>query len=247
MRRTALSCLSVALWLAVAPAWAGEPRAVLVAPERLPAGSMVFLDLSGSSFDADAEGPLLELETIASPGTAPRPAVVLYDHAGRPVYGLLPPGEPGLYRFGLHAGGTVEGRSRVVWRHAYADVAVGESPAPTPTPDPTPPPVPGPTPPDRVTGKLWLSYVVPPAATPPEAALRTDAALRKALDGLDAEWRTYRSDEADIARLGLSRYVEAGLPRVIVQDEEGKVIRSIEKPDAEAVLVVVKGLRGVEP
>lgn len=121
-------------------------------------------------------------------------------------------------------------------------------PIPTPTPDPEPapsppvPPDPGPAP---VAGTLHASYVVAPDASPADAAVRTHPNLRTALASLDATWRTYRSDEADVASLNFGPTISAtGLPCLIVQDRAGKVVAAVKGPTARQVIEAILRLRG---
>lgn len=153
-------------------------------------------------------------------------------------------GPPGVY----HVVATWFADHKVS-QHVHT-VTIGPAPPtpppvpPTPPPTPDPPPTPGPTP-IPASDRLWVSYVVPPDATPAQAAIRTSAPLRTALAGLNAEWRTYRSDEEDIARLGLSRSVaKLGPPCCVVQAPDGRVVAELAAPDRTAILSAVQDLRG---
>jgi hypothetical protein len=124
---------------------------------------------------------------------------------------------------------------------------------PWPAPAPAPPaPEPEPTP--VVTGRLWVSYVVPPDATPAQAAIRTDPMLRATLKGLDAEWLTYTVGEEDLPRLRLQAAVDAtGAPCAIIQGSltsstatgpEKPIIERIPSPTREQIVSAVRRLRG---
>jgi hypothetical protein len=62
--------------------------------------------------------------------------------------------------------------------------------------------------------------------TPAQAAVRTDAGLRKALAAKDVAWRTYQSDQAEIDALKLRPWLDkgGGLPAVVIQGQDGKVL-----------------------
>ena len=113
-----------------------------------------------------------------------------------------------------------------------------------PWPDPTPPPAPAPVDPVE-TGPLWVSYVVPPDASPAAASLRTSATLRETLAGLDCQWRTYTSTEEDVARLNLDGVAsEVGLPVVIIQRQTGEIVARLPSPTEVSVSEAVRKLRG---
>jgi outer membrane biosynthesis protein TonB len=143
------------------------------------------------------------------------------------------------------------------WLVVTVPVEPDPAPVPTPTPAPTPAPTPVPTPPPEpppapapvpVTGKLWVSYVVDAAkVTPAQAAVRTDAGLRKALAAKDVAWRTYQSDQAEIDALKLRPWLDraGGLPAVVIQDSTGKVLDAVPAKDASAVVDAVSKWRAL--
>jgi hypothetical protein len=120
-------------------------------------------------------------------------------------------------------------------------------PDPTPPPGPVPPPVPpGPEPTPVAAGHLVASYILPTAPTAAQAALRTDPSLRAALKALDTSWFTYQQDEEDVDSLGLAPLARTlGVPCVIVQSADGKVVAELKAPlSADSVAATIRQLRG---
>jgi hypothetical protein len=118
---------------------------------------------------------------------------------------------------------------------------VDPTPGPGPTPGPTPPPAPTPV----VEGPLWVSYVVDAQdVTVEQSAIRSDPTLRAELRKLDATFRTYQNDEAEVANLRLPKYFAGKLPALIVQDQKGMVVSAERVGGAAEILTKVKAYRG---
>ncbi len=134
------------------------------------------------------------------------------------------------------------------------DVSIGPvPPVPPPVPpgpDPRPPIPPGPEPKPPtpvVTGKIWASYVIDTATvTAPQAAMRTSVTLISALKSLDTTWRTYESDDPQLATLHLDTAAANKYPAVILQGPDGKLLSVLPSPSETAVTAAVKTLRGAK-
>jgi hypothetical protein len=236
---------AVVLLVMTSAAAADSPKAVIVGPETVPAGSVLYLDASASV----SEKPIVW--QVKRGGAL---ALIPLDSGGRSgIYAIAPNPPPGRYLITAKARGTTVRPDDVSEAEADADIDVIEvevlAPAPAPRPNPgpdpqPPPPTPGPPP---VAGKLWVIYVVDAAnPTPADAAVRTDPTLRSTLPGMDASWRTYQSGEEDLARLNYQQHVaKLGLPCAFVVDAKGNYVSGAKAPKASEVLALVKQARGV--
>ena len=131
---------------------------------------------------------------------------------------------------------------RVVFSHAGFTYFVGKSsgsviaieqggvrPVPPPVPDENEKPQP-------VSGIKWLSVVVD-ESKPEQQAWRTDPEIRKLLESRGIQYRSYTAGEVDIDRLGFQQTVgQIGLPTVILQDQAGKIVKSVS-PKTKADLI----------
>jgi hypothetical protein len=162
---------------------------------------------------------------------------------GRRFYFVGPPGRYTVRALTDEGGKKDQGRATVVILPP-GPVPPPPNPTPGPTPGPTPPVPPGPTP--IVSGPLWVNYIVEDATlTPQIAGVGESTNFRRGLVGLDATWRAYLDNEEDPARLGLLAPARAaGLPCVLIQAQDGRLVGTITNPTEDAILAAVKRLRG---
>jgi len=175
---------TVGLVLLASPAWAVEPKAVIVGPTSTKVGRTVFLNASTSAFDAQYPLKWLPLgnpgeNRIEGQAADPGGQVILFDQNGKANAVLAYTSErPGTFDFALIAKGKPEGSDT-----AEADVLIVRlkvepegvtPPAPTPTPGPAPNPTPSPTP-----------TPAPPNPGPAPNPTPTNAWLGIVRDGID--------------------------------------------------------------
>lgn len=111
---------------------------------------------------------------------------------------------------------------------------VGPGPAPPP---PKPPEPPTPTP---VEGVLWVSVIVD-SSDPKQAALRTHDAVRSLAKPGAVNLRTYSHEDPALVSVKLSPYVtQHGMPTLVIQDNNGKVLSSGKTADAAGIVSEVK-------
>lgn len=235
--------LLLALLLICSPAFAAEPKAVISGPTTATVGQSVLLDVGGSSTDADFP---LQVE-VAGEGEF-RPTLRLwYDAAGKPGLAVLTAPRPGNYTVVVVAIGKPEGAQLNVTRIAAWPIAVdpiAPPPKPDPEPGPKPPdPEPGPSP---VAGKLWGVLILPDLPSPSEAALRTDAEVRKAFAEVNTTFRSYLASEQEVQGAGYKASITSagGAPAVVWIAEGGKVVKTTAKASKDAILADLKALRG---
>jgi hypothetical protein len=106
--------------------------------------------------------------------------------------------------------------------------------------NPEPPPPKPPEPPTPVEGVLWVSVIVD-ASDPKQAALRTHDAVRGLAKPGAINLRTYSHDDPALVSVKLAPYVtQHGMPTLIVQDNNGKVLSSGKAADAAGIVSEVK-------
>lgn len=235
--------LAVLLLLA-SPAFAAEPKAVVIGPTTATVGAPVLLDLSGSV--SDPEYPL-QVE-VAGDGDFKPTLRVWFDASAKPGLAVLTAPRPGSYTVVVVAIGKPDGTDKTLTRIAAWPISIEPiAPAPKP-PDP-----PGPTPPDPVppgpgpvTGKLWGVLVLPDLPSVAEAALRTDPDIRSAFAARNATFRIYLASEQELAKGGWQAALSAagGPPAVLWQTETGKIIANTKAATEEKILADLKTLRG---
>lgn len=105
---------------------------------------------------------------------------------------------------------------------------------------PTPPPIP---PDDRVTNAKWFSVIVDPDSSE-QASWRTAPELRAELNRIGISYRSYLATEQDIDALGFRRLIQdSGLPLVIVQDKDGKVLKAISAKSLTEVQIIAESIK----
>lgn len=107
------------------------------------------------------------------------------------------------------------------------------------------PPVPPPIPPDdqKVVSAKWFSVIVDPASAE-QASWRTAPELRAELKRIGISYRSYLATEQDIDSLGFRRLIqETGLPLVIVQDKEGKVLKATSPKSLTEVQIIAESIK----
>lgn len=135
---------------------------------------------------------------------------------------------------------------RVVFSHAGFTYFVGKTSGSVIAVEqgagPIPPPVPDDSPvrPQPATGTKWFSVILD-ETKPEQQAWRTDLEIRKSLESLGVQFRTYVAGEADIDRLGFRTTVgQTGLPVVILQDQSGKMIKAVSPKTKDDILKIVE-------
>ena len=112
----------------------------------------------------------------------------------------------------------------------------GERPVPPPVPDEE-------TRPQPVVGIKWFSVVVD-ESKPEQQAWRTDPEIRKSLESRGIQYRSYIAGETDIDRLGFQTTVgQIGLPCVILQDQNGKIVKSTSPKTKDDILKLVEVIK----
>ena len=131
------------------------------------------------------------------------------------------------------------GRVYVVGSLSGKVQVLDNAPAPNPTPDDddvTPDPVPPPAP----TAYKWANVVIERNDVE-RNAWRDSAAIRDAVKAKDGRIIFIASDESDIDSRGLRRHITAnGLPMVVLQDKDGKVVLSKPVKTEAELLEVLK-------
>lgn len=111
---------------------------------------------------------------------------------------------------------------------------------PTDVPKVTPPVKPSETPSGAVK---WFVVIVDPS-DPSQAIWRTDRGLRDAIRNRGAEFRSFVSTEEDLDQLGYRATVRAvGVPCVILQDANGKLVKAIRPTTLNDVVAIVEAIR----
>lgn len=139
---------------------------------------------------------------------------------------------------------------RVVFNHAGYTYFVGKQTgqvvvlASDTPPAPVPPPKPKPDDDTKPVIKqaAWFSVIVDPS-NPEQAAWRTDATIRSLVTNAKVEFRTYASTEKDIDTLNLRSELNQGLPVVVIQDKDGKVIKTQKVSSLDDLKTLAGGLK----
>ena len=139
---------------------------------------------------------------------------------------------------------------RVVFNHAGFTYFVGKQTgqvvvlASDTPPAPVPPPKPKPDDDTKPVIKqaAWFSVIVDPS-NPEQAAWRTDATIRSLVTNAKVEFRTYASTEKDIDTLNLRSELNQGLPVVVIQDKDGKVIKTQKASSLDDLKTLAGGLK----
>ncbi len=139
---------------------------------------------------------------------------------------------------------------RVVFNHAGYTYFVGKTTgqvvvlASDTPPAPVPPPKPKPDDDTKPVIKqaAWFSVIVDPS-NPEQAAWRTDATIRSLVTNAKVEFRTYASTEKDIDTLNLRSELNQGLPVVVIQDKDGKVIKTQKASSLDDLKTLAGGLK----
>jgi len=114
-------------------------------------------------------------------------------------------------------------------------------PVVTPSVDPSVEPV---KPPETLaSGVKWFVVVVDPSDIS-QAIWRTDRGLRDALAAKGVQIRSYVSTEEDLDQLGYRATVRGvGVPCVILQDGNGKLIKAIRPTTLADVVAIAEAIR----
>ena len=139
---------------------------------------------------------------------------------------------------------------RVVFNHAGYTYFVGKQTgqvvvlASDTPPAPVPPPKPKPDDDTKPVIKqaAWFSVIVDPS-NPEQAAWRTDTTIRSLVTNAKVEFRTYASTEKDIDTLNLRSELNQGLPVVVIQDKDGKVIKTQKASSLDDLKTLAGGLK----
>ena len=93
------------------------------------------------------------------------------------------------------------------------------------------------------TGVKWFVVVVDPS-DPSQAIWRTDRELRGALSARGVEFRSFVSTEEDLDQLGYRATVRAfGVPCVIMQDANGKLIKVIRPTSLGDIMAILEAIK----
>jgi hypothetical protein len=139
---------------------------------------------------------------------------------------------------------------RVVFNHAGFTYFVGKQTgqvvvlASDTPPAPVPPPKPKPDDDSKpvIRQAAWFSLIVDPSS-PEQAAWRTDTTIRSLVTNAKVEFRTYASTEKDIDTLNLRSELNQGLPVVVIQDKDGKVIKTQKASSLDDLKTLAGGLK----
>ena len=110
---------------------------------------------------------------------------------------------------------------------------------------PVPPPVPDQpeVDPKPVSNAKWLSLIVE-ENNAEQQAWRTNTEIRKLLESRGIQFRSYIGEEADIDRLGFRQVVgQTGLPTVILQDQNGKIVKSANPKTKDDILTLLGAIK----
>lgn len=268
MRRT------LALFLAFAPtALADTPRASVRGPERVAVGGLILLDARASVSDKPirwkVSGPDAPIVVMTPEGAPPGSVAIVFvaPQVGRLQFTAIARGIP--------AGEKEVDADAAVWivevgpapnpvPPPVPPIPIPVPPVPPippvppnpipptpipvpPNPAPTPPPGPTPIPLPVIRGHIYATYIADARnMTVAQAAMKRNPTIEAAFPGLDASFRWYQSDEAELARLGLLPYAaQTTLPCVIIQDAAGKVV-GVTPPGlgtSEALVNAIRDMR----
>lgn len=90
------------------------------------------------------------------------------------------------------------------------------------------------------SGVKWFVLIIDPS-DPSQAAWRTDSGLRSALESKGIQYRSFVSTEEDLDPLGYRSSVRAtGVPCLILQDANGKMIKTIKPANLGEVLAIAE-------
>jgi hypothetical protein len=218
-------------------------HAQLTGPSRVEPGGLILLSPAGTESD---EPPHIVVEAGQPAGLTPTPLYTPDGKGGFQPFAALAtaPSMPGTYRFACVAVRRPD-EGTPSYSVATWTVTVGTLPPPGPLPDPDDPEPPPPVP-EPIAGRLHATYIVQAGAeTPAHAAIRTDPHVRAAAARLDANFRTLRSDEEDIARLKYGPILaRVGYPALIVQDSTGREVDALRVSTADDIIASIERLRG---
>ena len=111
---------------------------------------------------------------------------------------------------------------------------------PTDVPKVIPPVIP---PEQPASGVKWFVVIVDPSDAS-QAIWRTDRGLRDAIAGKGIQYRSYISTEEDLDQLGYRATVRAvGVPCVILQDANGKLVKAIKPTTLGDVVAIAEAIR----
>ena len=93
------------------------------------------------------------------------------------------------------------------------------------------------------SGVKWCVLIIDPS-DPSQAAWRTDSGLRSTLESKGIQYRSFVSTEEDLDPLGYRSPVRAvGVPCVILQDANGKMIKTVKPADLGEVLAIAEAIK----
>lgn len=115
---------------------------------------------------------------------------------------------------------------------------------PTVTPAVMPTDVPKVIPPEQPASAVkWFVVIVDPSDVS-QAIWRTDRGLRDAIAGKGIQYRSYISTEEDLDQLGYRATVLAvGVPCVILQDANGKLVKAIKPTTLGDVVAIAEAIQ----
>lgn len=93
------------------------------------------------------------------------------------------------------------------------------------------------------SGVKWFVLIIDPS-DPSQAAWRTDSGLRSALESKGIQYRSFVSTEEELDPLGYRSSVRAnGVPCLILQDANGKMLKTVKPADLGEVLAIAEAIR----
>lgn len=93
------------------------------------------------------------------------------------------------------------------------------------------------------SGVKWFVLIIDPS-DPSQTAWRTDSGLRSALESKGIQYRSFVSTEEDLDPLGYRSSVRAnGVPCLILQDANGKMIKTVKPADLGEVVAIAEAIR----
>jgi len=154
-----------------------------------------------------------------------------------------------MWIFGIQPG-TFDPRTHT-WYYPHVSCEKYDPHGPPVPPGPFVPPKPGPTPgpgPAPLVGPMHATAIIEiDKVTQGTAAITDSPTLRDSLEKIDCAWRVLdtTADQAAITKLGLEPIAaQIGMPVLIIQDQNGRVLSAVKLPATEAdVLALATKLR----
>jgi hypothetical protein len=125
--------------------------------------------------------------------------------------------------------------------YKVVSIPAGSGPSPIPGPGPVPPPAPVPS--NAIEGLLWVTYIVPDTPSAADAAPTSFSPLRARIDNKSVSWRLQNASDAEITRRHFEDHAK-NAPIAVLQDQTGKVLRTVKGNDGQAILDAIIQYKG---